>query len=134
MNDRDSTCPCGCLALFVLFPCPFFIANFAAGWPTIIAVHLEHTSTPVVAAATVLSICFAVVLVRAAASFLPPRSAAATEAGASSLRKGVQASPRRSRCCGTALIYCGGMPGGGYTPRRIQAHQLLANSSSSLAS
>ena len=64
------------LGLFVLFPCTFFMANFGAGWPTIIAVHLEHTSTPVVAAAAVLSICFAVVLVRAAASFLPPQSAA----------------------------------------------------------
>ena len=52
------------------------MANFGAGWPTIIAVHLEHTSTPVIAAATVLSMCFAVVLVRAAASFLPRRSAA----------------------------------------------------------
>ena len=64
------------LALFVLFPCTFFMANFGAGWPTIIAVHLEHTSTPVIAAATVVSICFAVLLVRAVASFLPPRSAA----------------------------------------------------------
>ena len=78
------------LGLFVLFPCTFFMANFGAGWPTIIAVHLEHTSTPVVAAAAVLSICFAVVLVRVAASFLPPRSAAAAEAQASSLDKGVQ--------------------------------------------
>jgi hypothetical protein len=65
MNDRDSTCPCGCLALFVLFPCTFFIANFDAGWPTIIAVHLVHTSTPAIAAAAVLSICFAILLVRA---------------------------------------------------------------------
>jgi hypothetical protein len=73
------------LGLFVLFPCTFFMANFGAGWPTIIAVHLKHTSTPVVAAAAVLSICFAVLLVRAAASFLPPRSATAAEAGASSL-------------------------------------------------
>jgi ABC-type Fe3+ transport system permease subunit len=78
------------VSLFVLFPCTFFIANFAAGWPTIIAVHLEHTSTPVIAAATVLSMCFAVVLVRAAASFLPPRSATAAEAGASSLGERVQ--------------------------------------------
>jgi len=61
--------------LFVLFPGTFFMANFGAGWPTIIAVHLEHTSAPVVAAAAVLSICFAVVLVQAAASFLPTRSA-----------------------------------------------------------
>ena len=64
------------LGLFVLFPCTFFMANFGAGWPTIIAAHLKHTSTPVVAAAAVLSICFAAVLVRAAASFLPPQSAA----------------------------------------------------------
>jgi hypothetical protein len=59
------------LGLFVLFPCTFFMANFGAGWPTIIAVHLKHTSTPVVIAGTVVSICFAVVLVRAAAAFLP---------------------------------------------------------------
>jgi len=78
------------LGLFVLFPCTFFMANFGAGWPTIIAVHLEHTSTPVVAAAAVLSICFAVVLVRAAASFLPPRSAADTDVRGSSLGDGAQ--------------------------------------------
>jgi hypothetical protein len=70
------------LGLFVLFPCTFFMANFGAGWPTIIAVHLKHTSTPVVAAAAVLSICFAVVLVQAAASFLAPPSVAAAEARA----------------------------------------------------
>jgi hypothetical protein len=61
------------LGLFVLFPCTFFMANFGAGWPTIIAVHLKHTSTPVVIAGTVVSICFAVVLARAAASLLPQR-------------------------------------------------------------
>jgi hypothetical protein len=64
------------LGLFVLFPCTFFMANFGAGWPTIIGVHLEHTSTPVVLVAAVISICFAVVLIGAAASFLPPQSAA----------------------------------------------------------
>jgi hypothetical protein len=64
------------LGLFVLFPCTFFMANFGAGWPTIIAVHLERTSTPVVLVAAVISICFALLLVRAAASFLPPQSAA----------------------------------------------------------
>jgi hypothetical protein len=30
--------------------------------------------------------------------------------------------------------YCGGMPGGGYTPRKIHAHQSTPNSTSSLAS
>jgi hypothetical protein len=64
------------LGLFVLFPCTFFMANFGAGWPTIIAVHLDRTSTPVVLVAAVISIFFAVVLLRAAASFLPPQSAA----------------------------------------------------------
>src|SRR5271168_4458848 len=59
------------LGLFALFPCTFFMANFGAGWPTIIAMHLRHTSTLAVTAATVVSIGFAVVLVRAAASFLP---------------------------------------------------------------
>jgi len=78
------------LGLFVLFPCTFFLANFGAGWPIIIAMHLAHTSTPVVAAATVLSICLALVLVRAAASFLPPRSIVAAEARDSSLDNGVQ--------------------------------------------
>ena len=63
------------LGLFVLFPCTFLMANFGAGWHTIIALHLNHASTPVIAAATAVSICFAVLLVRAAASFLPPRSA-----------------------------------------------------------
>jgi hypothetical protein len=63
------------LGLFVLFPCTFFMANFGAGWPTIIAVHLKHTSTLAVTAATVVSLCFAVILVKAAASFLPPQSA-----------------------------------------------------------
>ena len=75
------------LGLFVLFPCTFFMANFGAGWPTIIAAHLKHTSTPVVAAAAVLSICFAAVLVRAAASFLPPQSAAG---GGHNTTKGVR--------------------------------------------
>ena len=59
------------LGLFVLFPCTFFMTNFGAGWPTIVAVHFKDTSTPVIAAATVMSICLAAVLVRAAASSLP---------------------------------------------------------------
>jgi hypothetical protein len=67
------------LGLFVLFPCTFYMANFGAGWPTIIAIHLENTSTPVIAAATLVSIGFAVVLVRAAASFLLQRSAGNAE-------------------------------------------------------
>jgi hypothetical protein len=75
------------LGLFVLFPCTFFMANFGAGWPTIIGLHLEHTSTPVVAVAAGLSMCFAVILVGAAASFLTQQSAA--DAGGHSKIKGV---------------------------------------------
>lgn len=69
-----------------------FGANFGAGWPTIIAVHLEHTSTAVVTAATLLSIGFAVVLVRAAASFLPQRSADAEDRALPASRKASVAS------------------------------------------
>ena len=67
--------------LFVLFPFTFFGVNFGAGWPTIVAVHLEHPSTPLTVAATVLSIGFAVVLVRSAASFLPQKSASGDTEG-----------------------------------------------------
>jgi hypothetical protein len=71
------------LGLFVLFPCTFFGVNFGAGWPTIIALHLENSSTAVIAAGTVVSIGFAVVLVQAAASFLPQRLAGDAEDRAS---------------------------------------------------
>jgi hypothetical protein len=64
------------LGVFVLFPCTFLLANFGAGWPMIIALHAEHTSTALVAAGTLISIAFAVVLVRAAGSFLPDGAAA----------------------------------------------------------
>ena len=63
------------LGLFVLFPCTFFMANFGAGWPTIIAVHLKHTSTLTIAAATLVSIGFAAILVWICASFLPQGAA-----------------------------------------------------------
>ncbi|TAM64409.1 hypothetical protein [Mycobacterium sp.] len=77
------------MGLFVVFPCTFFMANFGGGWPTIIALHAQKTSAALVAAATVVSICFALVLVRFAASLLPPaepdRSRGDTEDGACSL-------------------------------------------------
>jgi hypothetical protein len=59
------------LGLFVLFPCTFFMANFGAGWPMIIAINAEHASTALVAAASLLSMALAAVLVRGAGSFLP---------------------------------------------------------------
>jgi hypothetical protein len=66
------------LGLFVVFPCTFFMANFGAGSPTIIALHAQHSSTALVAAGTVISICFALVLVRFAASFLPAENPSAS--------------------------------------------------------
>jgi hypothetical protein len=70
-----STGPWQLLGLFVLFPCTFFGANFGLGWPTIIALHLEHTSTPLIAVATVVSIGLAVIMVRMCASFVPQGAA-----------------------------------------------------------
>jgi hypothetical protein len=34
------------LGLFVLFPCTFYMANFGAGWPTIIALHMNAPGKP----------------------------------------------------------------------------------------
>ena len=59
------------LGLFVLFPCMFYFANFGAGAPTIVALHMQTLSTPLIMAATLTSIGFAAVLVRTAASLLP---------------------------------------------------------------
>jgi hypothetical protein len=70
------------LGLFLLFPCTFLMANFGAGWPAIIAVHLQDTTPLFVAAATVVSLGFAVVLVGAAAAFVSqPSPAAVAEDG-----------------------------------------------------
>jgi len=59
------------LGVIVVFPCTFFMANFGAGWPAIIALHARGTSTALVATATVISICLAAVLVRLAGSYVP---------------------------------------------------------------
>jgi hypothetical protein len=60
------------LGVIVVFPCTFFMANFGAGWPTIIALHAAGTSTALVASATAISILLAAALVRLAASYVPP--------------------------------------------------------------
>lgn len=59
------------LGLFVLFPCTFFFANFGAGAPTIVALHLENTTPTIVAAATLISAVFALVLIWGASCLLP---------------------------------------------------------------
>jgi hypothetical protein len=64
------------LGLFVLFPCTFLMTNLGAGWPAIIALHLQDTSTVLIAVATAISICLAAVFVWSAGAFLPEHSAA----------------------------------------------------------
>lgn len=59
------------LGVVVIFPCTFFGANFGAGWPVIIALHLQRPSTALIAVATLVSIGLAVVLVRMAGAVLP---------------------------------------------------------------
>ncbi|MEC9359219.1 MAG: hypothetical protein VX836_15275 [Pseudomonadota bacterium] len=59
------------LGLFVLFPCTFYFANFGAGAPTIVALHLDQPSALLVTIATTISIVFSLLLIRACASLLP---------------------------------------------------------------
>lgn len=77
-----STAPWQLLGLIALFPFTFFGANFGAGWPMIVALHAEHTSTGLVLAGTLVSIGLAAVLVAGAAALLPGRSAGQPEHGA----------------------------------------------------
>lgn len=77
-----ATAPWHLLGLIVLFPFTFFGANFGAGWPMIIALHAEHTSTALVTAGTVASIGLAVALVALAAGLMPKASAGGAEHGA----------------------------------------------------
>jgi hypothetical protein len=63
--------PAGSLGLLVLFPCTFLGVNFGAGWPTIIAIHLRTTSTPLTVTANLLSTVLALVVIRAAAGLVP---------------------------------------------------------------
>jgi hypothetical protein len=73
----------GVLPLFALFPlflCTFYLSNFGAGAPVIIALHLDQPTPAVVLLATLVSIGFALLLVRLAASRLEDLSG--REAGA----------------------------------------------------
>lgn len=65
------THPAALLALFVIFPCCFFGANFGAGAPLVIALHLDAPSPALVLIGTLLSLAAAAVLIRLAASTLP---------------------------------------------------------------
>lgn len=68
--------PAGLLALFVVFPVCFFGANFGAGAPLIIALHLDTPAPTLVLLGTLLSMAAAATLIRLVASRLPARLAA----------------------------------------------------------
>jgi len=59
------------LVLFAVFPATFFGANFGAGAPTIVALHLNPFSGSLMYAGTLLSMTAAVLLIRLAAGFIP---------------------------------------------------------------
>jgi hypothetical protein len=61
----------GMLALFVIFPCTFFMGNFGAGAAVIIGIHAAHTTQLLVTLTTLVSIGCAAVLIRLAAEFVP---------------------------------------------------------------
>jgi hypothetical protein len=61
----------GQLALFVIFPLTFFMANFGAGAAVIIGIHAQHTTQLIVTLATLASIGCAAALIRFALAFLP---------------------------------------------------------------
>jgi hypothetical protein len=67
------------LAVFVLFPLTFFMANFGAGAAVIIGIHAQHTTRLLVWVTTLVSIGCAVVLIRFAASFVPTAPERAVE-------------------------------------------------------
>jgi hypothetical protein len=68
---RRTASPWGLLGLFALFPAIFFGANFGAGSAVIIAIHASHASRVAVYLCTLLSIAFAIGLIRSAAALLP---------------------------------------------------------------
>ena len=65
------------IALFVIFPITFFMANFGAGAAVIIGIHALNTTRLIVTLTTLVSIGCAAVLIRLAASFLPAAAAQA---------------------------------------------------------
>lgn len=93
---RRSKGPMSLLGLFVLFPCTFYFANFGAGAPTIVAIHLDDPAPALVMLASALSIVFALLLIRGAAQLLPATSAAQRSAADSAQSGGYAATAARS--------------------------------------
>src|ERR1700737_839166 len=77
---RWATSPWAMLGLFVVFPCTFFLANFGAGAAVIIGIHLQQTPPTRGYLTTLLSMLFAVVLVRFAAAAIPPAGTITSDA------------------------------------------------------
>jgi len=74
---RRSTSHWSLLGLIVLFPCTFYLANFGAGAPMIIALHLENPSVLMSTICSAISIGFALALIFGASKLLPAEQAAA---------------------------------------------------------
>jgi hypothetical protein len=72
---QRTTTAWGLLGLFVVFPVTFFGANFGAGSAVIVAIHTAHVSALAVYLCTLLSLVFAITLVRFAAALIPPPDA-----------------------------------------------------------
>lgn len=79
---RRSSQPAALMALFAIFPMTFYLANFGAGAPVIIALHLDTPSPMLVALATLVSIAFALGAIRMAASFATAPATAVAKASA----------------------------------------------------
>lgn len=60
------------LGLFVLFPLLMIGVNIGVGAGTVVTIHMEHTTPLLVSLGTLVSIVFAVVVIRAAAAVIPP--------------------------------------------------------------
>jgi hypothetical protein len=90
LRERVNT-RAGQLAVFVLFPITFFMANFGAGAAVIIGIHVQHTTRLLVTVTTLGSIGCAAVLIRFAAVFVPavaeslPAVASAAAGGSASV-------------------------------------------------
>ncbi|HUD94503.1 hypothetical protein, partial [Sphingobium sp.] len=82
---RRTSQPAALLTLFAIFPMTFYFANFGAGAPVIIALHLDTPSPTLVVLATLASIAFAVAAIHMAASLAaaPARAVAGGRIGAS---------------------------------------------------
>jgi len=68
---RRSTRHWQLLGLLVMFPCTFYLGNFGAGAPMIIALHLEQPSVFMSTLCSAISIASACVLIYAASKLLP---------------------------------------------------------------